>query len=585
MTGRAVFSDKRKKMLANGPLHHLGELLERMESQYGSEISVIEKQGENKLFYTAEKLCGDVRALGTALLDRGFENAPIAILSENSYRWIVGFLAIVCSGNVAVPLDRELTDSELLLLAQKSDIRALFYTDTFASAVRCFKENGPAPCDFFSLCDANEPREGWESLQMRGKELLNRGDRRMADVPLSAAHTAAVVFTSGTTGANKGAVLTHGNLVSNINAVAEHVPVEDSTISVLPMNHVYELNCNILPMLYINTVICINDRMRNLMHNLRFFSPGMAVVVPMFLESFYDNIRQKLRKDGQDQKTEQLIALSNRLLDGGIDMRRVLFKRIHAYFGNNLSLLICGAAPVNEKYVTGLTELGFDVYVGYGLTEASPIAALNTQTRRHPHSVGMPFYNTQVHIHAPDPDGEGEIWLRGENITPGYYKDPVATAESFTDGWFKTGDFGRLDAKGRLYVTGRKKNLIVLDNGKNVHPEEIESLICAQLPYVREAVVMETEKEVFGKLQRIIAAVLYVDPLDFPEQSVQETEAMAKADMMQVNAKLPGYKAVNHVFIATGGFQKTSTNKILRSKVIEQYTDAADAGRGGQQNA
>ncbi len=576
---RSEFSAQRKAMLALGPLSDLRKMIERIDT-YGTDTVIVEKKDAQKIHYSAEKLCDDVRSLATALAEMGLEGCNIALLAENSYRWIVAFLAVTCGLGTAVPLDKELTEAELDALLDKSKATALFCSSTFyETGLR----NQPHLRAVFAMGEHADGFTDWDALLTKGKQLRNHGDRRFENFHISPDDIAAVIFTSGTTGPNKGVLLTQRNLVSNINAIAEHVPVEDSTISVLPMNHIYELNCNILPMLYIHTVIYINDRMRNLMRNFRFFKPAMAVVVPLFLESFYNHIWQGLRKDGSDKKAERAIALSNKLLETGIDIRRNLFRDIHTYFGGELKLLICGGAPANAKYVKGLIDLGFDIYVGYGLTEASPIAAINVQTRNRPDSVGKAFFNTDIHIHAPSEDGEGEVWLRGENISPGYYNDAAATADSFENHWFKTGDIGKMTEGGHLVLTGRKKNLIILDNGKNVHPEEIESILRNRIPYLREIVVMESEKEIFGVLQKIIAAVIYVDASDFEGMTEAEIEEKARADVMAVNAELPGYKAVSHVMIAQHGFQKTSTQKIMRRKVIEEYTVIRD--RRGEDDA
>ncbi len=571
MLMRSDFSAQRKAMLAQGPLSDLRELVNRIGA-YGSDTVIVEKKDSQKIHYSAEKLCDDVRSLATALAEMGFCGCNIALLGENSYRWIVAFLAITCGLGVAVPLDKELTEDELDELLCKSNAAALFCSSTFFETGLRNKTENSRLRSVFAMDNEADGLLGWDDLLTKGKHLRNQGDHRFEDFCITPESIVAVIFTSGTTGPNKGVQLSQKNFVSNINAIAAHVSVEDSTISILPMNHIYELNCNILPMLYIHTVIYINDRMRNLMRNFRFFKPAMAVVVPLFLESFYNHIWQGLRKDGSDKKTERAIALSNKLLETGIDIRRNLFKDIHAYFGDELKILICGGAPVEPKYVKGLTDLGFDIYVGYGLTEAAPIAALNTDTRHYPDSVGTAFFNADIHIHAPNEDGEGEVWLRGENISPGYYNDSAATMDSFENGWFKTGDIGKLTPNGYLILTGRKKNLIILDNGKNVHPEEIESILRRRIPYVREIVVMECEKEIFGELQKIIAAVVYVDAADFEGMTETEIEAVTRADVMAVNADLPGYKAINHVIISQHGFQKTSTSKILRRKVIEEYT-------------
>lgn len=571
MQMRSDFSMQRKAMLRQGPLSDLRELVNRIE-MYGEDTLIVERHDTQKVQHSAKELCDDVRALATALVDSGVCGCNIAILSENSYRWIVAFLAVSCGVGTVVPLDKELTESELDVLLQNGNAEALFCSSTFFDTViRNLNKKAGLRCAF-SMDSQSDDLPLWEELIAKGKLLRRQDDRRFEDLQVNPDDVAAVIFTSGTTGPNKGVMLTHKNFVSNINAIAENVSVGESTISILPMNHVYELNCNILPMLYIHSVICINDRMRNLMRNFRFFKPSMAVVVPLFLESFYEHIRQKLRKDGIDQKTERAIVLSNQLLECGIDIRRSLFKRIHEYFGGELRLLICGGAPANAKYIKGLTELGFDIYVGYGLTEAAPIAAINANTRLYPDRVGQAFYNTKIHIHAPDEDGNGEVWLRGENITPGYYNDPQATAESFENGWFKTGDIGKMTDDGQLILTGRKKNLIILDNGKNVHPEEIEDLLLDRIPYIREVVVFESEKEIFGAMQKIIAAVVYVDSADFKGKTTADIENMVKSDVMTVNADLPGYKALSRVMVSQNEFQKTATNKILRRKVIEEYT-------------
>ncbi len=569
---RAGFSAQKRKTASDSALKDLWDLVFRLRT-YGTDIAVIEKSGDQKIYYTAEKLSADVTALATELLNRGLHNCNIAILGENSYRWIVCFLAVAGGVGTAVLLDKELTENELDEQLKKSDSTALFCTSTFYETGLRNKRENACLRDVFLIDDKESEFADFSELLTNGKNLLNRGDKTFEQIRCREDDIATLIFTSGTTGPNKGVLLTQKNLVSNINTIANNVSVKESTISVLPMNHIYELNCNILPMLYMQTVICINDRMRNLMRNLRFFQPQMAVVVPLFLESFYNNIWQKLRKDGLDVRFERSIAMSNALLEKGIDIRRALFYRVHEYFGNELTLLICGGAPVDAKYIKGLTELGFDIYVGYGLTESSPIAALNTDTVLHPESVGKPFPNVSVHIYAPDESGEGEVWLRGDNITPGYYNDVAATKESFEDGWFKTGDYGKWLLDGHLQLTGRKKNLIILNNGKNVHPEELESVIRAELPYVLEVVVMETEKEIFGVMQKIIAAVLYVDVQQFDGMTFEQIQQKAKSDMNAVNAKLPGYKTVSHVLIAEESFQKTSTNKIVRRKVKERYCD------------
>lgn len=566
---------KRGAVLKKGPLVNLKDMLERIDSVYGESTAIIEKINGKAVSYSAHELKLKVDFLGTALTDMGLKGKNIALVGENSFNWVVAFLAVTCGVGTAIPLDKELTDEELDLLMYKGDAEALICSKTYYSAAKLHIKNDPHfPCVVTNRSYGDEGFCYIEDLFERGRKLIEQGDRRFLDAELPPDALATVNFTSGTTGANKGVMLTQHNIVSNIDGIANNAPLGKVTFSVLPMNHIYELNCNMLPMLYINTVVCINDSLRNLMANFKLYRPDTILIVPLFLEKIYNSIWEEAEKTGQAEKLRRAIALSNKLLKVGIDLRSVLFKKVRESFGGRLSLVISGGAPAEPKYITGLTDLGFMVYIGYGLTEASPIAALNMNGRRSPDSCGVPFPGSEFFINEPDENGIGEVFIRGENVTRGYYNDIVATVESFENGWFKTGDYGTTDENGGLCLKGRKKNLIVLSNGKNVHPEEIESLIREQIPYIRETVVMEAENEAHGKKQKIIKALVYIDSSDLPGRSESEIEDMVNEDVRRVNTLLPGYKTVSSVSVVTEDFEKTSTKKIMRHKVIEKYGTA-----------
>lgn len=568
------YKSKNKQVFSQPPLSELKTMLNRIGKMHGDKTAVIERgKDRSQIEHSARELVEKTEALGTALIDMGLEGKNIALVGENSFNWILTFLSIVCGVGIIVPLDKELSDSELCKLLRKGDIEAVFTSRTYIKTIKQHKE-GRNILRYSILMTENHAEEGFLSLDeliAKGKALIADGDRRYKDKVVTPKDIAAILFTSGTTGANKGVMLTHKNLATNIEGIAKNVVLRDKTFSVLPMNHIYELNCNILPELYTNTVICINDSLRNVMDNFQLFEPEMSILVPLFLETFYNSIWEQAEKTGQAEKLRKAVKISNFLLSHGIDLRRKLFKTVHEKFGGKLSLIVCGGASVNPKYVTGLSDLGFRIYIGYGLTEASPIAALNHDGRSNPESVGTAFFKTNVKINEPDDNGIGEIWIRGDNITKEYYKDSQATRDSFEKGWFKTGDHGRLGEDKFLTIVGRKKSLIVLGNGKNVHPEEIETLVKDEIPYVREVVAMETEKVVLGKTQSIIAAVVYIDKEDFPEMSLPELREMTLQDLSKVNKQLAEYKMVREVSVVTEDFEKTSTKKIIRQKVIDKY--------------
>lgn len=564
-----------RAVLSGGPLKSLQDMLVRIDRAYGDKTAIIEKIKGETVSYSAHELKEKVDCLGTALIDLGLKDKNIALVGENSFFWAISFLAITCGVGTVIPLDRELTDAQLCELMNKGDAEALLCSKTYYSVAQLHR----ASVEGFICVTAHraESEDGVfcvEDLIERGQKLIAKGDVRFLDVSVSPDSLASINFTSGTTGANKGVMLTQRNIASNIDNIVKYVPLEDVALSVLPMNHIYELSCDLLPMLYGNTVVCINDSLRHLTEDFKLYKPGMCMLVPLFLEKLYNGIWEQAEKTGQAKKLRSALRISEKLLKAGIDMRGVLFKKARESFGGKLSLIICGGAAAEAKYIKGLSDFGFTVYVGYGLTEASPVAALNTDAEHFPDSCGKPFPGSSFVINEPDENGVGEIFISGENVANGYYNDIVATVDSFENGWFKTGDYGAADENGNLYIKGRKKNLIVLSNGKNVHPEEIESIVSENIPYIREIVVMEAEKDICGKKKKIISALIYINPEDFPGEEPEAIEKAVNGDIGRVNAMLPGYKTVSSVKIVTEDFEKTSTKKIIRQKAIQKYKSA-----------
>jgi len=558
----------RKNVFSFGEPDTIRVIFDRCSKAYSGRDCIAEKVKNVTVTHTYDEFSSDVAAVSEFLCGRGLAGAHIGIVGENSYRWVVAFFACVCIGCVAVPIDKELTDNEIAALMIKADVKAVFCSGAYHKAgLEVLNRSDADIC--VSLSDkTTDGVIDFTQCKTEGEKLIKEGsDGFLNNVP-SADDPAVIIFTSGTTGANKGVILTHANLCANVCVLADIIK-SCSAFSVLPMNHAYELGCSVLPAIYLNAVLCINDRLRNIQRNISEFKPEAMVAVPMITDAFYDSIISETEKRGKLKELKKLINLSNALRKIGIDIRRLLFKTLAQPFGGRFPVIACGGASVNSEKMKFLDDIGFKVYVGYGLTEASPLAALNTDISINPDSVGKAVKCTQIRIDSPSADGSGEILIRGKNVTPGYYNDDVANSVSFVDGWFRTGDYGRLSADGELYITGRKKNLIILGNGKNVYPEEIENIIADNSDIIKESVVFQTEdgSSSGGKL----AAVVGLAGSDFRGKTPSEIMDIVNAEIYRINRLLPGYKRIHEVKFMLSPFPKTSTMKIIRRDVIEAY--------------
>lgn len=558
-----------------GDLDTLQTLIARTYATYGDRLAMVEKNKDQLINHTSRELCESIYAVGTALNAMGLHGKHIAMLGEGSFNWIVSFFAVACGVGISVPLDKELTDYELSKLMTKADCEAVFCSKTYFKTAKLHMQNDERVKNVFTLngkCD-DEGFMSIDELIKKGKELIANGDRSYIDAKIEKDDVAAIVFTSGTTGANKGVMLTHYNFSSNVDGIIDTITQEATSFSVLPMNHVYELSCNIMTSIYMNAVIYINDSLRNILPNIQLFKPDAFNSVPLILEGIYNGIWAAAAQRGKAEPLKKLVKLSNKLLAHGIDLRNVLFASIRKNFGNTFPTLVCGGAPSRLEHVTGLYAFGFNVYQGYGLTESSPTVTLNLHAGTSPESAGFAFPKAKFKIVDPDENGVGEIWITGANLFKGYYKDEEATKASFEGEWFKTGDYGRTNDKHELFVVGRKKNLIILDNGKNVFPEEVESAVMEGIRYVHEVVAFEAVKNIKGKDHKMIAVGVYVDPKDFPEKSHEEIEKQVLDDMTNVNRNMSAYKRIQDVMVSFEEFPKTSTRKVVRQKVIDAYNE------------
>lgn len=503
-----------------------------------TEIIRFERNG-SKTAITFKRLRKDIDALGTYFYLKGFAGGKnIALVGENSYEWIITYFAAVMGGNRIVPLDKELTDEELKTLIKSGCCEIIVHSKKKETLLPFAEEE-----NIQTLCFTD-----FEEALKTGSEAISSGNSEFIEKPMNIEECCSVIFTSGTTGTPKGVMLSQRNLLADAKHSLETLKFPKGTVNILPLNHTFGFMANILTQLWVGYPIYINNGLRYIMHDIQTAKPGHLSVVPLFLEKFYKTIWKTAEKQGKAKTLKKAIAASNAMRKVGIDMRKTLFKSVLSAFGGNLEMLISGGAPLDEKLVKGFDDLGITVINGYGITECSPIVAITRDCWIKDGSVGLPIPTVHVKVENPDESGEGEICIKGDIVMMGYYNRPEETAEVLENGWFRTGDIGSVDEDGFVYITGRKKNLILLDNGKNVYPEELETVI-GRIENVDEVIVYEENS--------LITAEIYAENADAKEQ--------IKKDIQEFNKTIAAYKQIRRIKFRGAEFEKTTTKKIKRN--------------------
>lgn len=517
----------------------LKELVEFCAKEYGEKTAFWYKKKGDEVKKSFKQLKQDIDAFGTYLYSLGFKEKHIAIIGENSYEWIVSYFAIVNGGNVVVPIDKEATAEDVRKFLEKSDTSLLIYSNTYKDIAEL--------CGIESMCMKN-----FDLYIEQGNKSIQSGNCNFTNNPIDKEHLCAIVFTSGTTAEPKGVMLNHRNLAKDAIVSSKNLLVPEGTVSLLPFYHTFGFMACVLCQMLKGYPVYINTSLKRAFDDIKYAKPKHISVVPLLLAAIYDKIWANVRSQGKEKLFKNMIKVSNLLLKIGIDIRRIAFKQVFDAFGGNLEMLITGGSLIDEKYIKGFEEIGIKVVNGYGITECSPIVATMRNEHFAPKSVGA--------IH-PELDGrivDGEIQIKGVTVFMGYYKDEVATDNAFDGEWFKTGDLGSIDEDGLLYITGRKKNLIILSNGKNVSPEEIESVIENNIPQVKEALV-------YAENDRIVAEVYSEDLNEYAKNNIEK-------DIENLNLKLPAFKQIAKVKFRKNEFPKTTTKKIKRNYEV-QYND------------
>lgn len=518
-------------------------------------------------YYNCENIIASIKK-------RNLVGKRIAVIGETCPEWIEMFFSVIASGSVVIPFDKELLVSEIKGFLEISKADAIFFSPKYAKKYSELKECGaldnleyvitPSKEEMDDLNDERvitlaEFTEGAEIEKILPSEIMRakpRGDMSI------------MLFTSGTTGSSKCVMLSERNIISCANAACESVNFteDDVTMSVLPMHHTYELAITIAEMLY-GITVCINDNLKHVLKNLKLFKPTGMVLVPLFVTTFNKKIWDEVKKKGKEKQLKLGMTASNSLRLVGVDMRRKLFSDILEAFGGNLNKIICGGAAMDPSLMKMFDSIGIELCEGYGITECSPLIAVNPYYKRKFGSVGPAVPSCEVRIDGEFTDEKGrlvgEIIVKGENVMIGYYDNEEANNDVFTeDGWFRTGDIGYMDSEGYIYITGRKKSVIVLNNGKNVFPEEIEEYL-GKIESIKECVVVGRDKGDGSEI--MLTAVIFPDFAAYPEdESIDNIAEDIKKQVLDMNRNLPSFKQIRNIDIRKTEFEKTTTKKIKR---------------------
>ena len=553
----------------------LKDMLAASVERFGDKPAFLRKQDPSAAYepVSFRRFQSDVNAFGTALLDLGQQGQRIAVIGENQYAWVTTYLAVVNGVGIIVPIDRELPEEEIIRCLRRAQVR----TVVFAESKREVMHSIAGKIDFvehwidMGLTSDENGFKAFAGLLARGHDLVRSGRRDYVDALLDAAAVSILLFTSATTSESKAVQLSHRNLCENLMAVMSTVRLGpgDTALSILPIHHTYESTCGFLCAVYSGCSIAFCDGLRHIPRNLKESGCTMMVVVPLVLETMYKRIWAEAEKKGAAGKLRLALKVSSGMRRIGIDLRRRLFKPVLENLSPRLRLFICGAAALNPQVAKGFRDFGISTLQGYGLTECSPLVAGNRDRACKNDAAGLPLPGIDVRLHQPSSEGVGEVVVKGPSVMLGYYEQPEETARVFTaNGYFRTGDLGYIDADGFLHITGRAKNVIIAKNGRNVYPEEIESLINLS-PYVLESMVYAKSDSREGDdvqvAVSIVPAVEYINATHGQGTlTADDIKGLIQNVVRGVNDMLPGFKRIRDISIRETEFIKTTTKKIKR---------------------
>ncbi len=556
------------------------EVFDMAKEKYADNIFMLEKFNPKGNFteITYKEFANDVIALGTALTKKyNLKNERVVIIGENTYNWYVSYMAMLCGVGIAVPVDKELPINEIENVIKRSKATAVIYSTKKADVIKKVEDKLPQVKYFIQMNSADKlvGREvGFNTIVEQGKEMVANGDSSFTKIEIDPEEFKVLIFTSGTTSNSKGVMLCNRNLAQNINAVNPYVKIHeaDRFFSVLPLHHTYESTIGFLLPVARGSSIAVCQGLKYIVPNLKETKPTALLAVPLLIENLYKKINQTIDKSGKTAMVNSMMQITNALKNVGVDIKKTVFKEIYENLGGKLRFVVSAAAPIDPKVGKWMQDLGIIFLQGYGLTETAPIAALTPQYDTRVGSAGKAVTCAELKIDNPNEKGEGEVLIKSETLMLGYYEDKKATDEVIEvdeegNRWFHSGDVGYLDKDGFLYITGRIKNVIVTQNGKNIYPEEIE-LMLGNIPEIKECMVYG--KEVEGEKELIITAKVIPNLEEIQKEhkgeelTDEQIHDIIWEKIKEVNHKLTSYKAIKKLEIKKDEFAKTTTMKIKR---------------------
>ena len=526
---------------------------------YSYRIKPMDKEIQTVTF---TELRDDVRALASTLLKMGVTGKHCAVIGKFSYDWVVTYFSVLSAGGVLVPLDRDWGEKELCETTVRADVSFVFCDSDIAEKGQYICENGVNATPVLLLTDGEN---SLKALKEEGKKYFEADSNPYFDTKLDPDKLALLVFTSGTTGKGKGVMLSQKAVLSDLASIIPYIDFSQKTVGVLPPHHTYGSSVMLIGHAMIGSEIYISSGIRYITKELKEQKPGHLCLVPLYLETFYRKIKANIKEQGKEKLVARMMKISNGLLKIGIDMRSKFFGAIRAAFGGEVKMIISGGAPINPDILHFFEGIGISTLNGYGITECAPIVAVNRSRRSVEGSVGPILDIDEIKIDDPNEDGEGEICVKGDNVMLGYYQDDEATKDAMTeDGYFRTGDYGKMEGD-VLFITGRKKNLIILSNGKNVYPEEIENELTAA-PGVLDIIVYEGQSK-RGMEHNQIVAEIYPDKEYLEKNGIEDAYAHLKPYVDNYNRTAVPYKKIGVLKVRTEEFPKNTLRKIMRFKL------------------
>ena len=553
----------------------LKDMLNKTRNLYGEKPAYKIKIEEGKYkIYTHSEIREMVDNLGTALIDMGLKGKRIAVIGENRYEWEVSYLSIVCGTGIVVPLDKSLPENELENLIERSEIEAIFYSKKYEDILKRIKYNQQNKLKHLISMDLEKNEDGIYSqkeLIEQGRKLIENGNRKFIDAKINNEEMSIMLFTSGTTSQSKVVALSHNNICSNLMDIGSILDVtsEDTLLSILPIHHVFECTVGFLFSLYkgAQTVFC--DGLRHIVENLKEYNVSVMACVPGIYERIFMIIRKQIEKQG---KLQEILENEEKYKNSSMEERKEVFKDIHNMLGGKIKLFISGAASLDANVENKFRLLGLNIVQGYGLTETSPVVAIGTNKYHKIGSIGKAIPSVEAKLENKDQEGIGELLVKGPSVMLGYYNNEEATKDAIKDGWFYTGDLAKIDEEGYIYICGRKKSVIVLKNGKNIFPEEMENLV-NKIEGVKESFIFGKQQSEDKNDIKINVKIVFdrdvIKDVYKVETDSQIQEVLSKK-IKEINQTMPRYKSIKGIILTEEPLIKTTTNKIKRQANLDE---------------